>query len=148
VISGLNEGLDGNAHHGALHAGGATIAVMPCAAEHAYPRQQDHLHRRIIARGAAISEFPPGFHPPKRWCFIAALASIVVVVEASERSTALFTTQIAAEVGHDVAVVPRRATEPGGLGTFGLLRDGARPVDCAQDVLDLIGGTGVPGVAA
>jgi DNA processing protein len=144
VISGLNEGLDGTAHHGALHADGQTIAVMGCAAEHPYPRQQDHLHRRIIARGAAISEFPPGFHPPKRWCFIAtqriiaALAQIVVVVEADERSIALFTRQIAAEVGHDVAVVPRRATEPGGLGAFGLLQDGAHPVACAQDVLELI----------
>jgi DNA processing protein len=154
VISGLNEGLEGAAHHGALHAGGQTIAVMGCAPEYPYPRQQDHLHRRILARGAAVSEFPPGFHPPRRWCFIAsqriiaALASVVVVIEAGERSTALFTTQIALEVGHDVAVVPGRATEPGGLGTFGLLRDGAQPVSCARDVLELIGETGVRGVAA
>jgi DNA processing protein len=147
VISGLNQGLEGAAHHGALHAGGQTIAVMGCAPEYPYPRQQDHLHRRILARGAAVSEFPPGFHPPRRWCFIAsqriiaALASVVVVVEAGERSIALFTTQIASDLGHDVAVVPRRATEPGGLGTFGLLRDGAHPVSCARDVLDVIGGT-------
>jgi DNA processing protein len=71
-----------------------------------------------------------------------------VVVGAGERSIALFTTQIASDLGHDVAVVPQRATEPGGLGTFGLLRDGAHPVSCAQDVLELIGGVKVRGVAA
>jgi DNA processing protein len=103
---------------------------------------------------ARRSELPPKFFPPHPWCFIAsqriiaALASVVVVVEAGARSCALFTTQIALEVGHDVAVVPRRATEPGGLGTFALLRDGAHPVSCAQDVLELIGETGVRGVAA
>jgi DNA processing protein len=154
VIGGLHQGLDGIAHHGALHAGGRTIAVTGCAPEIPHPRQLDHLHRRIVSRGAAVSELPPGFLAPRRWCFIAsqriiaALARVVVVVEAGERSSALLTAQVASDLGHDVAVVPGRVSDPGGLGTLGLLRDGAHPVGCAQDVLELIYGAGVRGVAA
>jgi DNA processing protein len=149
IISGLHQGIDGIAHHGALHAGGRTIAVTGSAPEIPHPRQLDHLHRCILLRGAAISEFPPGFSPPRPWCFlagqriIAALASIVVVIEAGERSSTLLAAQVAADLGRDVAVVPGRVTDPGGQGTFALLRDGAHPVGSAQDVLELIHGAGV-----
>jgi DNA processing protein len=145
VISGLHKGLDAIAHHGALHAEGNTIAVMPCAAERAYPLLHEHLHQCISERGAAISELPPGFYPPQRWCFtarhriIAALAGVVVVVEASKQSILLSTAQLAAELGHEVAVVPGRVTQPKGQGALELLRDGAHPVSCASDVLELIG---------
>jgi DNA processing protein len=152
VISAVNSGLEGTAHDGALHAHGRTIAVMPASPEHPYLRQHEPLHQRILERGAAISEFPPGFHPPQRWCFIAAqriiaaLAGVVVVIEARKGSPALLTTQIATDLGHDVAVVPGRVTDPGGQGTFALLRDGAHPIACAQDVLELIyGAGGTPG---
>jgi DNA processing protein len=144
VISGLHQGVDGFAHHGALQAGGGTLAVVPCDPGRAYPRQLEHLHRRIVADGAAISEFPPGFFPPLRWCFIAsqriiaAVARMVVIVEAAERSSALLAAQIAAELGRDVAVVPGRVTDPGSHVTFALLRDGAQPVAGARDVLDLL----------
>jgi DNA processing protein len=154
IISGLHQGIDGIAHHGALHAGGQTIAVSGAAPQIPYPRQLDHLHRCILARGAVVSELPPGFSPPRPWCFlasqriIAALARIVVVVEAGERSSALLTAQVAADLGHDVAVVPGRVTDPGTQGTFALLRDGAHPVASARDVLDLIHGAGARGVAA
>jgi DNA processing protein len=144
VISGLHQGIDGIAHHGALHAGGHTIAVTGCAPEIPYPRQQVHLHQRIVAQGAVVSELPPGFFPPRRWCFlasqriIAALAGILVIVEAGQRSSGLLTAQVAAEVGHDVAVVPGRVSDPGAQGTLALLRDGAHPIACASDVLALI----------
>lgn len=69
---------------------------------------------------------------------IAALADIVVVIEANDRSSALFTTQIAADLGHEVAVIPGRVTDTSARGTFDLLRDSAHPVSCAQDVLDLL----------
>jgi DNA processing protein len=143
VISGLRQGLDEIAHQGALHAEGQTVAVMPCAPERCRPLPNEHLHQCICERGAAISEFPPGSSAPQRWCFIArqriiaALASVVVIVEAERRSSALLTAQIAAELGHEVAVVPGRLTDAGGVGTFGLLRDGATPVGCAQHVIDL-----------
>jgi DNA processing protein len=144
ILSSINKGLEGVAHHGALHAHGRSIAVVSACPERPYLYKQTHLHERILQRGAAVSEFPPGFYPARRWCYIAsqriiaALASLVVVVEASERAPALFTAQIASEQGRDVAVVPGRVTDPGGHGTLALLRDGAYPVACAQDIIDLL----------
>ena len=144
VLSGLHQGLDGIAHHGALHVDGHSVAVTGCAAEIPYPRQLEHLHRRIASRGAVVSEFPPGFFPPRRWCFvasqriIAALATVVVVVEARERSSALLAAQVAVDLGRNVAVVPGRVSDPSAQGTFALLREGAQPVARAQDVVDLI----------
>ncbi len=146
IVSGLHQGIDGVAHHGALHTGGHTIAVTGCAPEIAYPRQQSHLHQRIVDCGVVVSELPPGFFPPRRWCFIAsqriiaALAGVLVVIEAHERSSTLLTAQIATGLGHDVAVLPGRVTDPTAQGTFALLRDGAHPVSCAQDVLELVAG--------
>jgi len=144
VVSGLDQGINGTAHHGALHTGGRPVAVTGCAPEIPYPRQQDHLHRRIVARGAVVSEFPPGFYPPRRWCFlasqriIAALASVLVVVEAGERSSSLLAVQVGSDLGHDIAAVPGRVTDVGGQGSLALLRDGAHPVGCARDVLELV----------
>jgi DNA processing protein len=144
IVSGLDEGIDGTAHHGALHTGGHTIAVTGCAPEIPYPRQQDHLHEQIVRNGAVISEFPPGFHPPRRWCLlatqriIAALVSVVVVVEAAEHSSTLLTVQVASDLGHNIAAVPGRVSDHGGRGAFALLRDGAHPVARAADVLELI----------
>lgn len=145
VISGMNTGLEGAAHHGALAARGRSIAVMPAGPEIPYPSRQESLHRAILARGAAISELPPGFSPARGWCFIAsqriiaALARMTVIVEAGEHSCALFATRIAADLGADVAVVPGRVTDPGGRWTCALLRDGAHPVADARDVLELLG---------
>ena len=144
VVSGMNTGLEGTAHQGALHASGRTIAVMPCGPEIPYPRRHEDMHRGILADGAAISEFPPGFCPPEPWSFIAgqriiaALADVIVVIEPGGHSCALLTAQIAADLGADVAVVPGRVTDPGGKWTFELLRDGAHPVASAQNVLGLI----------
>ena len=144
IISGLHQGIDAIAHHGALHAGGQTIAVTGSAPEIPHPRQLEHLHHHIQTRGAIASEFPPGFYPPRRWCFIAsqriiaALADTTVIVEAGERSSALLTAQVAADLGKDVAVVPGRITDPAAQGTLALLRDGAHPIASAQDVLELM----------
>jgi DNA processing protein len=144
VVSGLDQGIDGMAHHGALHTGGRTVAVTGCAPEIPYPRQQGPLHREIVCGGAVVSEFPPGFYPPRRWCFVAsqriigALARVVVVVEAAERSSVLLAVQIASDVGHSIAAVPGRVTDPSAQGTFRLLCDGAQPVAGAADVLQLV----------
>jgi DNA processing protein len=151
VVSGLDRGLEGIAQHGVLHAGGRAIAVTTCAPQRPCTPRHEDLHRRILTRGAAVSELPPGFFPPERWLFvaaqriIAALAGLIVVVEAGGHSCALFTAQIAADLGQDIAVVPWRITDPGGPRMFGLLRDGAHPVSCASDVLELLNdGMGVP----
>lgn len=144
VISGLRDGLNAISHHGALDAEGQTIAVMPCAPELPYSQADKHLHQCIMERGAAISELPPGFYPPRPWCYearqriIAALADVVVVIEVRAGSQELLITQIASELGHEIAVVPGRLTEARGPAVFELLRDGAHAVGCAQDVLELI----------
>jgi DNA processing protein len=145
VISGMNTGLEGTVHEGALNARGHTIAVMPAGPEIPFPSRHKILQRGILARGAAVSELPPGYFPPQGWCFIssqriiAALASLIVVVEPGGHTCALFAAQIAADLGADVAVIPGRVTDPGGKSIFALLRDGAHPVSCARDVLELIG---------
>jgi DNA processing protein len=150
----MNTGLEGLVHHGALQASGHTIAVMPAGPEIAYPCEHEVLQRGILAHGVALSEFPPGFFPLQGWSFIAgqrvigALASLIVVVEAGGHSCALLTAQIASDLGADIAVVPARLTDPGGSWLFALLQDGAHPVACAQDVLDLIDGVDVRAVNA
>jgi DNA processing protein len=144
VISGLEDGLERTAHRAALEGRGPTIAVMPCGPEIPTSARQAALHQRILARGAALSEFPPGFFPAQRWCFtacqriMAALASVTIVAEAGGRPCAPLDARIAVELGNEVAVVPGRVTDAGGLGMLGLLRDGARPVACAEEILDLI----------
>jgi DNA processing protein len=155
VVSGMNTGLEGTVHEGGLDVRGNTIAVMPAGPEFHYPSQHEILHRGILAHGAAVSEFPPGFFPPHGWCFIAsqriiaALASLIVVAEAGGGSCALFTTEIAADLGADIAVVPGRVTDPGGRSICTLLRDGAHPISCAGDVLEAIHDESyIPAVAA
>jgi DNA processing protein len=143
LIGGCN-GLQAIVHHAALEDGGHTIGVMGLAADRAYPSHDPRLHQSIVARGAAISEFPPGFSETQQWCFtasqriIAALVSLVVVIEAPQRSSALFIAQLAGDLGRELAVVPGRVTDAGAPGMFGLLRDGAFPVSCTEDVLELI----------
>ena len=144
VISGVGDGLERTAHRAALDEHGGTIAVMPCAPEIPISGQHPALHQRILARGAALSEFPPGFFPPQPWCFtacqriMAAAASVTIVAEVAGTPVRPANAQVAAELGNEVAVVPGRVTDAGGLGMLGLLRDGAHPVACAEEVLDLI----------
>ena len=153
VVSGVNEGPEGIAHHGALAAVGRTIAVMACSGELSHLTGQNRLQQQIRARGSAVSEFPPAFFEPDRWCFtasqriIAALADVLVVVEAGGYTCAALTTQIATDLGHDIAVVPARHSDPGGDRIFRLLRDGAHPVGSAEHVLEVLHGAGVRGPA-
>lgn len=156
IVSGMNTGLEGNLHRVAVEVGGHTIAVMPGGPDVPFPRlpQYEDLHTGVRAHGAAVSEFPPGFLASSSWPFIAsqriiaALASVIVVMEAGGRSCALFTAHIAADLGADVAVVPGRLTDTGGKWMYGLLRDGAQPIACAQDVINLIYGAGAREIAA
>ena len=153
VVSGVNEGPEGIAHQGALEGGGATIAVMACSPDLSHLTWQDELQRQIRDRGVAISEFPPGFFQPQRWSFnasqriLAALADLLVVVEAGGFTSASFTTKIATELGRDIAVVPCRPTDPGGHRILWLLKDGAHPVASAEDVLEVLDGAGARGPA-
>jgi len=143
VISGMAAGIDSAAHGGALAGGGQTVAVLAGGADVAYPASARSLYRRIVTRGAVISEMPPGFRA-YRWGFvarnriIAALGCCVVVVEAAEHSGSLVTASMAEVSGTTVAAVPGRVTSPLAHGPHGLLRAGATLVRDAGDVLDLL----------
>jgi DNA processing protein len=153
VVSGMAHGIDAAAHDGALRAGGPTVAVLAGSAARAYPASCRGLHRRIVAGGAAVSELPPGTGL-RRWMFparnriIAALSAMTVVVEAGYRSGALLTASWASCLGLEVGAVPGRVTSTQAAGTHRLLRQGARLVCDAQDVLDALYGAGARTVPA
>ncbi len=143
VVSGLALGIDSAAHSGALEGSAPPVAVLAGGAERAYPASKRHLHAAVRTAGAVVSEMPPGvgIH---RWAFvarnrlIAALARVVVVVEAAERSGSLTTADLAAELGRTVAAVPGRVTSSTAAGTNALIRDGAVLVRGVPDVLDAL----------
>ena len=144
VVSGLARGCDGAAHRGALAAGGATIAVLGCGADVVYPAEHRALYRRVRDGGAIVSEFPPGTPPlpahfPQRNRIISGLTRGVVVVEASEKSGSLITAACALEQGRDVMAVPGSTLGSRHRGCHALLRDGARLVETAADVLEELG---------
>jgi DNA processing protein len=146
VISGMALGIDAAAHVGALETG-TTVAVLACGADRAYPARHRGLYERIVERGVAIAELPPGT-PPWRWSFparnrlIAGLALLTVVVEAGERSGSLITADFAMQQGREVGAVPGQVTSPLAAGTHGLLATGAALVGGPQDVLDLLAAQG------
>jgi len=142
VVSGMARGIDGEAHRGALEAGGPTVAVLGCGIDRDYPAAHGELARRIRQHGLVVSEYEPGIEPapwrfPARNRIIAGLCAATVVVEARERSGALITADFALEEGRDVLAVPGEITSALSAGTNALLRLGAVPVTCAGDVLEL-----------
>ena len=144
VVSGLARGIDGEAHRGALDAGGATVAVLGCGIDRDYPASHAELAARIRATGLAVSEYAPGVEPapwrfPARNRIIAGLCAATVVVEARERSGALITADLALEEGRDVLAVPGEITSALSRGTNDLLRLGAAPLMGSADVLELFG---------
>ena len=144
VVSGLARGVDGEAHRGALDAGGITIAVLGCGIDRDYPAAHTELARRICERGLVVSEYEPGVEPapwrfPARNRIIAGLTAATVIVEARERSGALITADFALEDGREVFAVPGEITSMLSTGTNRLLRQGATPLSSTEDVLELFG---------
>jgi DNA processing protein len=144
VVSGLARGVDGEAHRGALDAGGITVAVLGCGVDRDYPAAHGQLAARICERGLVVSEYAPGVEPapwrfPARNRVIAALTAATVVVEARERSGALITADFALEAGREVFAVPGEITSALSTGTNALLRLGATPLTAASDVLEALG---------
>jgi DNA processing protein len=144
VVSGLARGVDGEAHRGALEAGGVTIAVLGCGIDRDYPAAHAELAARIRSTGLALSEYAPGVEPtpwrfPARNRIIAGLSAATVVVEARERSGALITADLALEEGREVFAVPGEITSALSAGTNDLLKLGATPLTSADDVLGLFG---------
>jgi DNA processing protein len=144
VVSGLARGVDGEAHRGALEAGGITVAVLGCGIDRDYPAAHAELAGRICERGLVVSEYEPGVEPapwrfPARNRIIAGLAAATVIVEARERSGALITADFALEDGREVFAVPGEITSTLATGTNRLLGQGATPLTSADDVLELFG---------
>jgi DNA processing protein len=144
VVSGLARGIDGEAHRGALAAHGCTVGVLACGLEQIYPPEHRGLADRMTDRGAVVSELPVGA-PPRRSHFplrnriISGLCLGVVVVEARRRSGSLITVRHALAQGREVFVVPGAIDGPFAEGGNQLLRDGARPIRCARDIIEDLG---------
>ncbi|MBK8230272.1 MAG: DNA-protecting protein DprA [Candidatus Eisenbacteria bacterium] len=133
VISGLARGIDGEAHRGALEAGGQTVAVLGAGLDVCYPPEHRDLFAQIPGCGALVTEFPPGTPPlgrnfPMRNRILSGLADLLVVVEGNERSGARSTVDHALDQGKEVWAVPRDICLPGCALPNRLLNDGARPV--------------------
>lgn len=152
VVSGAAFGIDAAAHRGALALGGATLAVMACGVDVAYPRAHAELLDRILAQGAVISELPPGLRPMRsrflaRNRVIAALTAGTVVVEAAARSGALSTAAWAVKLGREVLAVPGPVTSALSVGCHQLVRRGAAIlVTDAREVVDAVGELGLDAV--
>jgi DNA processing protein len=153
VVSGLARGVDSAAHRGALAAGGNSIAVLGSGADVIYPPEHKDLAADLTNAGAIVSELLPGTPPrrsqfPRRNRIISGLSLSVVVVEASEKSGSLITAGCALEQGRDVMVVPGSVLSGRNRGSHALLRDGAKIVESADDIVDEVGGLGQtrPGV--
>ena len=146
IVSGLAQGIDAAAHRGALAAeGGGTIAVIGTGIDRVYPASNAALAHEIAVRGVIISEFPLGT-PPARWNFprrnrlIAGLSLGVLVVEATLESGSLITARLAAEAGREVFAIPGSIHSPQARGCHRLIREGAKLIETAEDVLEELRG--------
>ncbi len=140
IVSGLATGIDGASHRGALKGIGGTIAVLGCGPDVLFPRSHARLAAEIAAAGLIISEYPPGTPPlgahfPQRNRVMAGMSVGTLVVEAARRSGSLITARLAGNYGREVFAIPGSIHNPLAKGCHRLIRDGAKLVEDATDVL-------------
>lgn len=141
IVSGLAAGIDAAAHRGALKTAAGTIAVIGTGCDRIYPARNASLAREIAETGAILSEFPLGTPPiaanfPRRNRLIAGLARGCLVVEAAQQSGSLITARLAAEAGREVFAIPGSIHSPQSKGCHALIKQGAKLVEAAQDILE------------
>ena len=145
IVSGMATGIDAQAHKGAIDAGGKTLAVLGCGVNLVYPKDNSQLMVDIMKNGQVISEFPFDT-PPYKWNFpqrnriISGLCHGLIVVEAEEVSGTSITAGLALEQGKELFAVPGNINSPTSVGTNRLIKNGANPVTCAADVLEMFDG--------
>ena len=147
VISGMARGIDGIAQKAALDAGGKSYAVLGCGVDICYPEENRELYERLQQQGGVLSEYPPGMQPiaklfPPRNRIISGLSDLVLVIEARKRSGTLITVDMALEQGREVYALPGRVSDALSDGCNRLIRQGAGPATCPQDILEFFFGTG------
>ncbi len=147
IVSGLARGIDAAAHRGAIAAGGRTLAVLGSGVMNIYPPEHERLAEEVRENGGVISESPPLFKPlsgsfPQRNRIISGLSLGTIIVEAPERSGALITARLAMEQNREVFAVPGRVDSRASRGCHLLIRDGAKLVQTADDVIEELGPLG------
>ena len=143
VVSGLARGVDSAAHRGALTTG-LTVAVLGSGVDTVYPAEHEGLASRVAGHGVVLSELPPGvpplaYHFPLRNRLISGLSRAVVVVEAAEKSGSLITAGYALNQGREVLAVPGAVAGGRNRGAHALIRDGAKIVESADDIVCELG---------
>lgn len=141
IVSGMARGVDAAAHRGALEANGRTVAVLGCGIDRTYPSEHQALRKQIEAHGAVISElplgaYPHGYHFPRRNRLISGMSLGVVVTEAAVQSGSLITARLAAEQGREVFAVPGFVKGENSRGPNGLIKQGAKLVEQAGDIIE------------
>ena len=145
IISGMAHGIDAAAHRGALRGPGSSIAVVGTGLDKVYPAANRDLAHALAKQGVLISEFPLGTPPlaanfPRRNRIISGMSSGCLVVEASLQSGSLITARLASEQGRDVFAIPGSIHAPQSKGCHALIKQGAKLVESAQDILEELGG--------
>jgi DNA processing protein len=141
VVSGLARGIDAIGHQGAMDAHGRAIGVLGTGIDVCYPKENKKLYEKVLERGVIISEFPLRTHPapenfPVRNRIVAGLPLGVVVVEGAQYSGSLITARLAMEFGREVFGVPGNVTQPVSFAPNQLIKQGAKLVTCAEDVIE------------